>query len=65
MRLWWERASWVLPLPGILAGGLLVTVVEFVDVITYAIAGVENSVVHAGDVAARGIGLDALHECLQ
>jgi uncharacterized membrane protein len=44
VRLWWERASWVLPLLGILGGGLLVALVEFVDEITYAIAGVENSV---------------------
>jgi uncharacterized membrane protein len=43
VRLWWERATWVLPLLGILGGGLLVALVEFVDEITYAIDGVENS----------------------
>jgi uncharacterized membrane protein len=44
VRLWWERAAWVLPLCGILAGGLLVQLVEFVDEVTYIVEGRANTV---------------------
>jgi len=44
LRLWWERASWVLPLLGILSGWVLVVLVEFIDEVVYAVAGVENGV---------------------
>jgi uncharacterized membrane protein len=44
LRLWWERASWVLPLGGIFVGALLVQVVEFVDEVTYIVEGRENTV---------------------
>ena len=39
IRLWWERASWVLPLLGLVVGALLVSLVEFIDEVTYIVEG--------------------------
>ena len=44
IRLWWERASWVLPLLGLVAGSLLVQLVEFVDEVTYIAVGPQAAV---------------------
>ncbi len=44
VRLWWERASWVLPLLGLVVGALLVSLVEFVDEVTYIAEGPQAAV---------------------
>ena len=44
IRLWWERASWVLPLLGLVVGALLVEFVEFVDEVTYIAEGPTTTV---------------------
>ena len=44
VRLWWERASWVLPLLGLVVGALLVSLVEFVDEVTYIAEGPRTAV---------------------
>ena len=43
VRLWWERASWVLPLLGLVVGALLVSLVEFVDEVTYIVEGTRTA----------------------
>jgi uncharacterized membrane protein len=43
IRLWWERASWVLPLLGLVAGSLLVVLVGSVDEALESIPGLETA----------------------
>jgi uncharacterized membrane protein len=43
IRLWWERASWVLPLLGLVAGVQLVALVGSVDELLESVPGLETS----------------------
>jgi uncharacterized membrane protein len=43
IRLWWERASWVLPLLGLVAGSLLLGLVGSVDEALASMPGLDNS----------------------
>jgi uncharacterized membrane protein len=44
IRLWWERASWVLPLLGLVAGVQLVALVGAVDELLESVPGLETSI---------------------
>jgi uncharacterized membrane protein len=43
IRLWWERASWVLPVLGLVAGSLLLGLVGSIDEALASIPGLDNS----------------------